>query len=86
MVVVSFTETWKVRRVIPLLRKIKISNLNFMREAFSNALFHLRFKGFWGREWGKLFSVRYYELFTFETKLGELNFHLFKHLLWPRIM
>lgn len=44
MVVVSFTETWKVRRVIPLVRKIKISNLNFMRETFSNALFHLKFK------------------------------------------
>ena len=48
-----------------------------MREGtFSNALFHLKFKervlGACGG--GKLFSVRCYELFTFETKVGGVEF------------
>ena len=49
-----------------------------MREGtFSNALFHLKFKervlGVCGGG-GKLFSVRCYELLTFETKVGGVEF------------
>lgn len=75
----SLTEMCKTKGETPPGR-IKIFILNFLEEVF---FLLFSFKSFKERVPKiKFFNVQYNELFTFETKLEELNFHLFnKYLL-----